>query len=83
MPEPAPPTDAELDTVARTIWALLGIDISILPENDPAAMIDQARCFESARSTLRGEVDISAYPVDVQGDLAVLYPVPFSQWTAV
>ena len=28
---PQPPTDAELDTYARTRYALLGIDISVLP----------------------------------------------------
>ena len=56
-----PPTDAELDTLATTYWALLGIDISVLPVSDPTAVVDQARCLTSARSTLRGEVAITEY----------------------
>ena len=76
------PTDAELDAVAKTMWALLGIDISVLPVNDPTAIVDQARCLSNARSTLRGEVAIMDYAaLDPQGDIAVLYPVPFSEWT--
>jgi hypothetical protein len=78
-----PPTDAELDTLARSYWALLGIDISVLPVEDPTAVVDQVRCLASARSTLRGEVPIAEYAgLDPQADIAVLYPVPFSQWTA-
>jgi hypothetical protein len=77
-----PPTDAELDALARTYWALLGIDISVLPENDPAAVVDQARCLSSARSTLRSEVEITQFTgLDDQADIAVLYPAPFAEWT--
>jgi hypothetical protein len=81
LPVPEP-TDAELDTLARTYWALLGIDISVLPVDDPDALVDQARCLASARSTLRGEVPITAFAdLDPQADIAVLYPAPFAQWT--
>ena len=81
MAVPAP-TDAELDTVAKTYWALLGIDISVLPVNDPAAIVDQARCLSSARSTLRAEATIMDYAgLDPQADIAVLYPTSFSEWT--
>jgi hypothetical protein len=77
------PTDADLDDLAQTYWALLGIDISVLPVDDPTAVADQARCLANARSTLRGEVPIQDYAgLDPQADLAVLYPVPFAQWTA-
>ena len=76
------PTDAELDQLARTYWALLGIDITVLPLDDPGAIVDQARCLSSARSTLRQEAAIMAYAgLDPQADIATLYPVPFSQWT--
>jgi hypothetical protein len=76
------PTDAELDQLALTYWALLGIDISVLPVSDPAAVVDQARCLSSARSTLRQEVPITTYAgLDPQADIATLYPVPFSEWT--
>ena len=78
----AEPTDAELAQLAKTYWALLGIDISVLPVADPTAVVDQARCLTSARSTLRGEVPITAYGgLDPQADIAVLYPVPFAEWT--
>ncbi|HEV7757955.1 MAG TPA: hypothetical protein VGO78_03160 [Acidimicrobiales bacterium] len=77
-----PPTDAELDALAKTYWALLGIDISVLPVDDPTAVVDQARCLSSARSTLRGEVPITEYAgLDAQADIAVLYPAPFAEWT--
>ena len=77
-----PPTDAELDVLATTYWALLGIDISVLPAADPTAVVDQARCLSSARSTLRGEVGITEYAgLDAQADIAVLYPAPFAEWT--
>jgi hypothetical protein len=74
-----PPTDAELDVLATTYWALLGIDISVLPAADPTAVVDQARCLAAARSTLRGEVGITDYAG--QADIAVLYPAPFAEWT--
>ena len=78
----SPPTDTELDALAKTYWALLGIDISVLPVVDPAAVVDQTRCLSSARSTLRGEVDITEFAgLDAQADVAVLYPAPFAEWT--
>jgi len=84
MAEVQPPTDAELDALATTYWALLGIDMSVLPVDDPTAVTDQARCLSSARSTLRGEVDITEYAgLDAQADVAVLYPAPFAEWTEV
>lgn len=77
-----PPTDAELDALATTYWALLGIDISGLPADDPAAVVDRARCLAAARATLRGEVGITEHTgLDGQADLAVLYPAPFAEWT--
>ena len=77
-----PPTDAELDVLATTYWALLGIDISALPADDPTAVVDRARCLASARSTLRAEAAITEYPgLDAQADIAVLYPAPFAEWT--
>ena len=83
MAIPPPPTDAELDVYIRTRFALIGIDISVLPENDPTAPMDQARVMANARSTLRGEVAYANYVPDQQGHLAVLYPSPMSVWTGV
>jgi hypothetical protein len=76
-----PPTDEDLDTLARTQWALLAIDISVLPVNDPTAVVDQARCLTAARNTLRQDAAIAAYVPDLQANVAVLYPAPFSRWT--
>lgn len=78
-----PPTDEELDTYVRTRFALMGIDIGVLPENDPLAPMDQVRVLASARSTLRQDALIAAYVPDQQADLAVLYPAPFAAWTEV
>ena len=78
----SPPTDAELDALAKTYLALLGIDISVLPVDDPTAVVDQARCLSNARSTLRSEVGITEFAgLDPQADVAVLYPAPFAEWT--
>ena len=66
------PTDAELDALAQSYWALLGIDISVLPENDPTAIVDQARCLSNARSTLRAEGPIMDFP-GLDPQIEVLY----------
>jgi len=76
-----PPTDAELDSYIRIRYALIGIDLSTLPENDPAAPMDQARVMANARSTIRQEVDYADYVPDQQAHAAVLYPAPFAVWT--
>ena len=83
MAIPPPPTDEELDVYIRTRFALIGIDISVLPENDPAAPMDQARVMANARSTLRSEVTYANHVPDQQGHLAVLYPSPMTLWTEV
>ncbi|GIG86052.1 hypothetical protein [Plantactinospora endophytica] len=81
MAIPPPPTDAELDTYIRTRYALIGIDLSTLPENDPGAPMDQARVLANARSTIRQEVSYADYVPDQQAHAAVLYPAPMSIWT--
>ncbi|MEV4625058.1 hypothetical protein AB0J90_02035 [Micromonospora sp. NPDC049523] len=81
MAVPPAPTDQELDVYIRTRYALLGIDISVLPEDDPAAPMDQARVFSSARSVIRQDAVINAYPTDQQADVPTLYPVQLAQWT--
>src|SRR4051794_20264747 len=69
MPEPVappPPTDAQLDTYIKTRYALLGIDISVLPVNAPDAVMDQQRLLSNARSILRTEVAIADGEIDSQ-----------------
>jgi hypothetical protein len=78
---PSPPTDQELDTFIRTRFALLGIDISVLPEADPSAPIDQARVLNNARSILRSEATAAAFSIDEQFVIPTMYPAPLEAWT--
>ena len=78
---PPPPTDADLDRYIQIRYALIGIDLSTLPADDPTAPMDQARVMANARSTLRQEVDYADYTPDQQAHAAFLYPAPTSIWT--
>lgn len=82
MPAP-PPTDAELDVHIRARLQALGIDLSVLPADDPDAPADQARVLASARAILRETVPaIVAWQVDAQAVPPVLYPAQWTAWTA-
>lgn len=76
-----PPTDEELNAHILTRFALLGIDISVLPEDDDDAVMDQASVLSNARSILRREVEIADAPMDAQFYAPALYPPPMSAWT--
>jgi hypothetical protein len=79
--EPAPgPTDDELDTYIRTRYALLGVDISVLPASDPDAPMDQERLLENARSILREDAAAADFEIDPQFHLPVPVPAPFTAW---
>lgn len=78
-----PPTDEDLNAYILTRFALMGIDISVLPASDPSAPMDQARVLTAARTTLRQDAEIAAYTPYQQADLAVLYPAPFAKWTGL
>ena len=78
-----PPTDDELNVLIKSYLASIGVDLSVLPLSDRSAPADQTRVLSSARSILRSTVPaISNYVIDVQQNLPVLYPAPFSVWTA-
>jgi len=79
---PSPPTDAELDAYALTRYALLGIDVSVLPVADAAAPIDLTRLLANARSVLRADVVAADFPIDAQFNIPALYPSPYTAWTA-
>jgi hypothetical protein len=79
---PTPPTDAELEVIARSTFALLGIDISILPADDPTAYIDQARVIRASVDILRREPILAAYEVNGQADFTTLYPTIVNEWTS-
>jgi hypothetical protein len=77
----AEPTDEELDRYIRTRYVLLGIDISVLPESDPEAPMDQERLLRNGRSILRQEVVAADFQIDPQFHLPVPHPAPFTAWT--
>lgn len=78
---PAEPTDDELDQYILTRYALLGIDISVLPESDADAPMDLERLLANGRSILRQDVVAANFEIDPQFHLPVPHPAPFTAWT--
>ena len=78
---PREPTDAELDRYIMTRYALLGIDVSVLPESDPDAPMDLERLLANGRSILRQDVVAADFEIDPQFNLPVPHPSPFTAWT--
>ncbi len=91
MRNPSPPahagpdlTDQELDRYVVTRLRLLGIDLSVLPEDDPEAPADQLRVLRSARSFLRNTVPaLSNFELDPQVFPPVSYPAALPPVTEV
>ncbi len=80
MPVPSP-TDAELDVHIRARLAVLGVDLSVLPVDDPDAPADQQRVLASVRRLLRESVPaIAGWQVDLQAVPPVLHPAQFTAW---
>ena len=75
------PSDEEVNVYIRTRYQLLGVDISVLPESDPDAPMDQERLLENGRSILRQEVVAADFDIDPQFNLPVPHPAPFVAWT--
>jgi hypothetical protein len=68
------PTDEELDRFIETRLRLAGVDLSVLPEDDPDAPADRVRLFRSARNFLRNTAaSLSAYELDSQ----LFPPMPY------
>ena len=78
---PATPTDEELDRYILTRYALLGVDISVLPASDPDAPMDRERLLANARSILRDDVKAADFHIDPQHVLPMPFPAPFTAWT--
>ena len=74
------PTDEELNAYIRTRYTLLGVDISVLPESDPDAPMDQERLLANGRSILRQDVIAADFEIDPQFNLPVTHPAPFVAW---
>jgi len=83
MPRQVPPTptDDELNTYILTRYALLGIDIFVLPEADENAPMDRERLLANGRSILRQDVEAADFEIDPQFNLPVTHPAPFTAWT--
>lgn len=71
----AGPTDEELDRYILTRLAMLGVDLSVLPEDDEDAPADRRRILRSARRFLRGTPpDIHGFEMDPQAVAPMMYP---------
>ena len=78
---PPPPTDAELDVYIRTRYALMGIDISVLPEDDEKAVMDQKRLLANGRQILRQDAEAANVHIDPQIAVPMPYAAQFAAWT--
>jgi hypothetical protein len=68
-------SDEDLDRAILTRLALLGVDLSVLPDDDPEAPADRRRILASARSFLRSTpAALMEYAMDPQEVAPVLYP---------
>lgn len=67
--------DEDLDRLILTRLTLLGVDLSVLPEDDPDAPADQRRILASARRFLRSTPQALAdFPMDPQEVAPIMYP---------
>lgn len=71
--------DEDLDRMILTRLALLGVDLSVLPEDDPDAPADRRRILSSARRFLRSTPPaLAAFEMDPQEVAPILYPAGLS-----
>jgi len=76
------PTDEELNTFILSRLALIGVDLSVLPDDDPSAPADRRSVLASVRSFLRNTPPtISDYEIDTQDHPPALYPAELTAWT--
>lgn len=68
-------TDAELNAYILARLTEAGVDLGVLPEDDPDAPADQARILRSARRFLRTTPPaLRAFRADVQDAPPIMYP---------
>ena len=68
-------SDADLDTMILARLRLLGVDLSVLPEDDADAPVDQRRVMEGARRFLRTTpAAISGFAMDPQEVVPLMVP---------
>jgi hypothetical protein len=78
---PPEPTDEELNVYIKTRYALLGIDISVLPMSDRNAPMDQERLLQNGRQILRQEVEAANFKIDPQFAVPMPFPPQLRAWT--
>ena len=78
---PPEPTDEELNVYIKTRYALLGIDISVLPVADQSAPMDQERLLQNGRQILRQEVEAANFKIDPQFAVPMPFPPQLRAWT--
>ena len=70
-------SDQELDAYVLARLESLGVDLSVLPEDDPSAPSDRRRILRSARRFLRRTLPaIADFRMTLDEPPPVLYPVP-------
>lgn len=73
--------DAQLDAYILTRLDLLGVDLSVLPEDDEEAPADQRRILASARRFLRSTPGaIADFELGPMGPAPGLYPSGLRAW---
>ncbi len=74
-------TDEQLDAYIGARLTMLGVDLSVLPEDDEDAPADQRRIMASARRFLRSTPGaIADFELDALGPPPVMYPSEVSAW---
>ena len=74
--------DDELDDYIRARLQMLGVDLSVLPEDDSDAPADQRRILRSARQFLRSTPGaIASFRFDPAGPPPAMYPAEQFAWT--
>lgn len=69
------PSDEELDAYIQTRLNLLGVDLGVLPDDDPSAPADRRRVMQAIRRVLHEQMpEVSDYPLDPIEVPPVLYP---------
>lgn len=79
--EAVTPTDEELNAYILARLSSLGVDLSVLPEEDSDAPADQARILKSARQFLRSAPQaIADFQLDPTGPPPAMYPAEQHVW---
>ena len=74
-------TDAELDAYILARLRSVGVDLSVLPEDDHEAPADQARILESARRFLRSTPPaVRGFHIEAHQVPPVLFAAPSTAW---